>query len=221
MSLLQLCDVHKRFEGAEDSVLAGVVLTVEPGDRLAIVGPSGSGKSTLLHLMGLLDTPTSGRIELLGRDVSQLDEDARSALRREHVGFVFQDHHLLPQCTALDNVLVPLLADGSASAAQVARARQLLARLGLSDREDYPPAKLSTGQRQRVAVARALIREPELLLADEPTGALDRQRASELLTLLLEAAPEVALVVVTHDLPSARRVGQVLRLQEGKLEPLP
>ncbi|MCB9664633.1 MAG: ABC transporter ATP-binding protein [Alphaproteobacteria bacterium] len=217
--LLALRGVHKRYDGADEDVLAGVDLALAPGDRIAVVGPSGSGKSTLLFLLGLLDQPTAGTVEVDGRDVAGLDDAARSALRREHVGLVFQDHHLLPQATALDNVLLPWLADGRPGPAQVERARALLARLGLADRADHRPDELSTGQRQRVAVARALARSPRVVLADEPTGALDRARAHDLVELLLDAPGEAAVVVVTHDLEVARRVGRVLVLRDGRLEP--
>jgi lipoprotein-releasing system ATP-binding protein len=195
-------------------VLRGVDLTVEAGSRHAIVGPSGSGKTTLLHLMGLLDTPSSGSVRLLG-EAAPTTEDARAAARREHLGFVFQDHHLLPQCSALDNVLVPCFADGAPSGADVAKARALLERLELADRIGHFPSQLSTGQRQRVAVARALIRDPKLVLADEPTGSLDRALTEELVRLLLGL--DVAVVVVTHNAVVADAFDRCWTLGDGRL----
>ncbi|MCB9681692.1 MAG: ABC transporter ATP-binding protein [Alphaproteobacteria bacterium] len=215
--LISLTAVRRRFPGAEVDTLAGVDLTVATGERLAVVGPSGSGKSTLLFVMGLLDTPTSGSVALGGRDVGTLDDAARAALRREHLGFVFQDHHLLPQATALENVLVPWFADGRPNAAARDRARDLLTRLGLGDRLDHRPEALSTGQRQRVAVARALVRRPRLVLADEPTGSLDRARARELVDLLTRLQDDVAVVVVTHDPEVAAAFPRTLRLVDGRL----
>lgn len=214
--MLGLSGVRRSF--GETQVLLGVDLTVEAGDRLAIIGPSGSGKTTLLHIMGLLDRPDAGTITLDGSEVPEA-EDARAALRRDRLGFVFQDHHLLPQCTALENVVVPCYADGVPSAANLTRARELLGRLGLSDRADHRPHELSTGQRQRVAVARALIRAPGLVLADEPTGALDRRHTDELVKLLLDAGAEAALVVVTHNPAVAEAVGRAWRLEDGVLAP--
>jgi ABC-type lipoprotein export system ATPase subunit len=200
------------------AVLQEVSLTVAAGESVAIVGPSGSGKSTLLNIMGTLDRPTSGRVLLDRQDLSDLGDNALAAFRNQRIGFVFQLHHLLPQCTALENVLVPTLAGGGPKDADD-RARQLLERVGLKDRMDYRPGQLSGGERQRVAVARALINRPALLLADEPTGSLDRAAAEHLADLLAELNHEegVTLVVVTHSAPLAERMGRMIELRDGHL----
>jgi len=224
--LVELEDVTKRYPSpaGEDgpAVLAGITLAVAPGEALAVVGPSGSGKSTLLNIIGTLDRPTAGRVRLAGRDLADMDDDARADVRARQVGFVFQLHHLLPQCTALENILVPALAEArSVPEAVRERGRALLGRVGLSDRMDYRPGHLSGGERQRVAVARALINRPALLLADEPTGSLDREASAALADLLAELNREedLALVVVTHAMALARRMGRVLELRDGHLEP--
>ena len=226
MSLLALRAVGRRFDAVDGlagpEVLRGVDLVVEPGDALAIVGPSGSGKSTLLNLIGALDRPTSGTVLFEGRDLAALDERALAELRARRIGFVFQTHHLLPQCTALENALVPtLLLPSSERPAAAARVRALLARVGLEARARHRPRELSGGERARVALVRALANAPALVLADEPTGALDARHADELADLLLELRSQqrVALVVVTHSERLARRLDRVLRLVEGRLEP--
>src|SRR6516165_8457525 len=168
------------------SVLRGISLELHPGEALAVMGPSGSGKSTLLHILGTLDRPTAGTVTLDGTDPFTLTEPALADFRNRHIGFVFQDHHLLPQCSVLENVLIPTLVARDVRAGAENRARQLLARIGLAERLDHRPAELSGGERQRVAVARALILEPILLLADEPTGNLDRGTARGVGQLLLE-----------------------------------
>jgi lipoprotein-releasing system ATP-binding protein len=237
--LLQLTHVTKRYAAAsavaEVRVLDGVCLAVARGASLAIIGPSGSGKSTLLQIVGTLDRPTSGRVELEGRDLATLDDLALATVRNQQIGFVFQSHFLLPHCTVLENVLVPTLADvGQASrlspsksnpekpessVTPVLRARRLLDRVGLSHRLDHFPGQLSGGERQRVAVVRALINQPQLLLADEPTGALDHASATALGQLLVDLNREegVTLIVVTHALDLAKRMGRVVELQDGKL----
>ncbi len=223
--LLNLAGVTKRFDApgkpAGLTVLADVSLEVAPGESLAIVGPSGSGKSTLLHIMGTLDRPTSGSVALNGQDLGGLDEQRLAEVRNRQIGFVFQSHYLLPQCTVLENVLVPTLADAKAAARDGAgkRAERLLKRVGLGERTSHRPGELSGGERQRVAVVRALINQPKLLLADEPTGSLDQASARELGQLLLELNREegVTLVVVTHALELARLMGRVLELKEGRL----
>ncbi len=216
-AILRLVDLHHRYPGAEDATLRGVELAVFAGDRRALVGPSGSGKSTLLALIALLDHPTAGRVEIGGADAARFTEAQRDAWRRTGVGLVFQDHHLLAHATALENVLLPAWADGRPDAAAHARARLLLDRLGLSDRIHHLPSQLSTGQRQRVAVARALLRSPRLLLADEPTGSLDPARAGELVDLLLAVEPEVAVLLVTHDAAVASRLPLRSTLVDGRL----
>jgi lipoprotein-releasing system ATP-binding protein len=202
-------------------VLAGVSFELSRGESLAIVGPSGSGKSTLLSIIGTLEPPTSGTVRLSGQDPFTLDEPGLAEFRRRQIGFVFQDHHLLPQCTVLENVLVPFLADGAANSADRQRAVQLLERVGLSQRLTHRPAELSGGERQRVAIARALVRQPTLLLADEPTGNLDRTTAESITRLLLELQGELntILIVVTHSSALASAVGRRLELDAGRLVP--
>jgi lipoprotein-releasing system ATP-binding protein len=217
-SLVQLTDVSKHYGGTP--VLREVSLQVAAGERLAIMGPSGTGKSTLLNIMGTLDTPSSGSVSVAEQAVAALDDNALARLRCEHLGFVFQAHHLLPQCTVLENVLVPAMAGGAPSEETIDYAQELLGRVGLGDRASAAPAELSGGERQRVATVRALINRPALLLADEPTGALDEETAGSLATLLLELAgqAESALVVVTHDREVASRIGRTVLLRGGQLE---
>jgi lipoprotein-releasing system ATP-binding protein len=202
-------------------VLHDVSLEMSLGDNLAIVGPSGSGKSTLLQIIGTLDRPTSGRVRLEGQDPFELPERDLARFRNQRVGFVFQDHHLLPQLTAWENVLVPTLAEGRSDGAVVERAEQLLARVGLSNRRNHRPAELSGGERQRVAVARALIHEPRLLMADEPTGNLDPKTAESITDLLLElqqnSLTPTMMIVVTHSQVMARRMQSCHELVEGRL----
>ena len=221
--MLSLDEVHKSFPSpdgrSEIPVLQGVSLEVQPGETLAIVGPSGSGKSTLLSLMGGLDVPTRGRVLLGGRNLAALSERERARVRSREVGFVFQLHHLLPQCTVWENVLVPTLAlRGGQEPAE--RARRLLERVGLSGRLAHRPAELSGGECLRAAVARALINRPALLLADEPTGSLDADTSARLAELLVELNREegVSLVVVTHSDALAERLERRLRLSRGVLE---
>lgn len=218
-ALAELVGVTKSYGAADDPpVLRGVDFAVAPGESVAIVGPSGCGKSTLLNILGTLDRPTSGKAFLGGRDVSSLDELELSRLRAREVGFVFQLHHLLPQLTVLENVLVPaLVADGARAAEE--RARRLLDRVGLSHRLGHRPGRLSGGECQRAAVARALVNRPRLLLADEPTGSLDGAAAEGVADLLfgLNREEGVALVVVTHAPALAARAGRVLELREGRL----
>lgn len=203
-------------------VIAGVSLALKRGENLAIVGPSGSGKSTLLSILGTLEPPTYGSVRLAGQDPSSLGESELAAFRRDHIGFVFQDHHLLPQCTVLENVLIPFLAEGAATLENQQRATELLERVGLSARLDHRPAELSGGERQRVAIARALVRKPTLLLADEPTGNLDRTTARLISALLLEmqTAENTILIVVTHSDNLAELLQRRLELDAGRLRPV-
>ena len=222
--LLELRGVHYRYagvaSGAGPEVLRGIDLRVDSGESVALVGPSGSGKSTLLNLIGGLDHPTSGQILLEGQDLAQLGPDELAGLRSEKIGFVFQSHHLLPQCSALENVLVPTLVRNARAREQAAeRARGLLARVGLAERTRHLPAQLSGGECQRVALVRALINEPRLLLADEPTGSLDTKSSDGLAELLRELNRErgVTLITVTHSESLAGRMGRALALEDGRL----
>lgn len=209
--------------GGALTVLQHLDLQLERGDALAVVGPSGAGKSTLLYILGALDAPTQGELRVLGEEPLRLNPAEQAAFRNRHVGFVFQDHHLLPQCTVLENVLIPTLAGGGTTAETQARARALLERVGLSQRLDHRPAQLSGGERQRVAVCRALINQPTLLLADEPTGNLDRSTAEAVGSLLLELNREqrTVLVCVTHSLELAARFPRRCELRDGRLHDLP
>ena len=224
---LKVVDLSKSYEAVAGSqsvpVLRNISFELQQGESAAIIGPSGSGKSTLLNIIGTLDEPTSGKVLLDGEELSQLDEEKIAAIRNSRIGFIFQQHHLLPQCTVLENVVVPILAgDKSRRAGAQGRAEKLLARVGLGPRLHHRPGELSGGERQRVAVVRALINEPKLLLADEPTGALDRHSAEELGKLLVELNREqnVTLIVVTHALDLARRMQRQFELREGALVPL-
>jgi ABC-type lipoprotein export system ATPase subunit len=223
--LLKLENVSKSYRAAEGSapvaVLRDVSLEVAPGESLSIIGPSGSGKSTLLNIIGTLDHADSGKVWLDGKELSAQDERALATIRNREVGFIFQAHHLLPHCTLWENVLVPTLAEKRPAAANGAeqRADRLLKRVGLDARRNHRPGQLSGGERQRVAVVRALINQPKLLLADEPTGALDRASADELGKLLTELNREesVTLIVVTHALDLARQMQRAFEIQDGQL----
>lgn len=226
--MLEVDRIGKTYQSAAGplTVLDDVSFTMRPGERLVIMGPSGSGKSTLLSILGALEEPTAGRVRLDGIDPAGLSADGRAAFRNRHIGFVFQEHHLLGACTAIDNVVVPALAAGRVSEATVARGRALLDRVGLGERAAHTPAMLSGGERQRVAIARAVLATPHLILADEPTGQLDSRSATAVADLLVEVAAESAamLVVVTHAEAIAERIahgaaGVVRRLVEGRLVP--
>lgn len=218
---LQVRGLEKTFDsgGSPLTVLGGVDLDMSPGERLAVTGPSGSGKSTLLYIIGTLDQPTAGTVLIGGENPFERDETGLAAFRNSQIGFVFQDHHLLPQCTVLENVLIPLLAADGAAADDTERAMVLLERVGLVDRSGHLPSRISGGERQRVAVCRALINEPVLLLADEPTGNLDQQTAEGVGTLLLELSQdlEAVLVCVTHSLELAARFSRRCELADGQL----
>jgi len=232
-TLLTLSNVTKRYEspgsGNSLTVLDDISLQLERGQSLAIVGPSGSGKSTLLQIVGTLDRPSSGTVQLDGQDLNQLNDVELAAVRNRKVGFVFQFHYLLPQCTVLENVLVPTLAKVNVPPGSSAppaptesaetRANRLLKRVGLAERINHRPGELSGGERQRVAVVRALINQPWLLLADEPTGSLDHASAQQLGQLLVELNREegVTLIVVTHARELAAKMGKQSELKDGKL----
>lgn len=221
---LILSNVCKRYPGAggEVTILEGLDLRVRPGETLAILGPSGSGKSTLLNLIGTLDVPTSGAIRLDGVDVTALKDQALADYRARRIGFVFQDHHLLPQLTATENVLVPALAARRAAEAE-GHATELLGRMGVAHRAEAFPAQMSGGERQRVAVARALVNGARLLLCDEPTGNLDAANADGVVQLFLEIArtDTVTVLMVTHNLTQARRFGRCMELRAGQLVDVP
>jgi ABC-type lipoprotein export system ATPase subunit len=220
-SILKLQDISKSYpspDGGNLSVLESVNLSVQSGETIGITGPSGSGKSTLLNIMGTLDTATSGNILLQGQDISSLDEKNLARVRNSEIGFVFQSHHLLPQCTVLENVLVPTLVSSDKNSRED-RARQLLERVGLTSRLSHRPALLSGGERQRVAVVRSLINSPALLLADEPTGSLNRKGAESLVDLLMELNGEetTTIIMVTHSTRLAKRMSRALALDDGRL----
>ena len=221
--LLSLKNISREFPsavgGAPLAVLRGLSMDVARGESIAIVGPSGCGKSTLLNLIGTLDQPTDGTIAFDGRDLNALSDDELAVLRNREMGFIFQIHHLLPQCSVMENVLVPTLAHGRATTADEERARRLLDRVGLGERLSHRPGQLSGGERQRVAVVRALINEPQLLLADEPTGALDQATADQLGQLLVElnAEEKVTLITVTHSEKLAAQMARTVELRNGQI----
>lgn len=224
-AILEARGLRKTFRGGDQAlleVLTDVDLSVHRGEVVAIIGASGTGKSTLLHLLGALDVPSGGAILLDGRPYGDFDESERDRLRNEKIGFVFQFHHLLREFTALENVMMPLLISGVEERVARSRAEELLARVGLAGRMTHRSAQLSGGEQQRCAVARAVVNDPKVLLADEPSGNLDEMHAARLHDLLFELARELetALVVVTHNRGLAKRADRTLRLANGRLTPV-
>jgi len=224
--LLELRNISKKYEipsgEGHTTVLRDVSLQITQGESVAVVGPSGSGKSTLLNIIGALDTPTSGVVTFAGKNLADLDDAELSQIRNQEIGFVFQLHHLLPQCTVFENVLIPTIPPGLEKKDEDVqeRARNLLGGVGLEKHKDYFPAQLSGGEMQRVAVIRALINRPKLVLADEPTGSLDRKSSENLGQLLVKVNKEegTTLITVTHSIEIARLMDKVYRLQDGILE---
>ncbi|MGB9595741.1 MAG: ABC transporter ATP-binding protein [Candidatus Poribacteria bacterium] len=222
--MLELINVSKYYEILENNqpnyVLKEITINISKGESIAIIGPSGSGKSTLLNIIGALDRPSEGKVVLDGKDLSLMDDKQLAFVRNQEIGFIFQLHHLLPQCTVLENVLIPTLAfKNSKKSDAVDYAYNLLERVGLKDKFFHRPGQLSGGERQRVAVVRALINHPKLLLADEPTGSLDHSNALSLAQLLVEInqRESVTLIMVTHSLELASKMSIILELKEGKL----
>ena len=222
MNILQAVGLHKQYQMGEVAVAAlrAVDFTVRKGEFVAIMGPSGSGKSTLLHLLGGLDTASDGEIVLDGRRLTHLSDDEITVVRRRQIGFIFQFFNLLPTLTAAENVALPLLIDGRSLNAYQERIDQLLTLVGLADRRDHKPDQLSGGQQRRVAVARALITDPAIVLADEPTGNLDSQAGGDILRLLRRACDEKeqTIVMVTHDPRAAEFADRIVQLQDGRIK---
>lgn len=221
--VVEACGLRRTYpgvSGTELHILRGLDLALDPGEAVAIVGASGSGKSTLLHLLGVLDRPTAGSVRIGGVDTAALDDESAAALRNRRIGFVFQFHHLLQDFTALENVMMPALVQGQSPTGAKTAAATLLDQVGLGDRVGHKPSELSGGEQQRVAVARALVNRPLVVLADEPTGNLDVHTSTHVQEVLFDLRDRygVALVVVTHNRELASKAGRILRLNEGVLE---
>ena len=220
--VIKLTNVERVYRQGEErlDVLRGVNLSIEPGELIALVGPSGAGKSTLLHVTGLLEDPDKGEVTVAGQKCSELSDDARTALRRTEIGFVYQFHHLLPEFSALENVMIPRMVDGLGKRGAREAAIGLIEAVGLSGRSSHRPARLSGGEQQRVAIARALANSPTILLADEPTGNLDGQTADGVFELLQGLVKQGGLgaLVATHNLELAGRMDRILRLENGLVE---
>jgi lipoprotein-releasing system ATP-binding protein len=218
---LHLIDIQRTYHQAGEPlpVLRGASLTLEPGEIVALVGPSGAGKSTLLHVAGLLEKPDGGQVWLEGRDCGRMGDGERTAMRRNAIGFVYQFHHLLPEFTAVENVMLPQMIAGLSKAESRARAMELLAMVGLSKRASHRPAKLSGGEQQRVAIVRALANAPRVLIGDEPTGNLDQHTADDVMNALVAIVRNVGLgaLIATHNLDLARRMDRIVTLEDGVL----
>lgn len=221
LSLSGLTKVYNPATPGEVNVLRGASLSIARGEVVALVAPSGAGKSTLLHIAGLLDTPDAGQVQIAGRDMSALSDRKRTEVRREQVGFIYQFHHLLPEFSAEENIVLPQLANGVAPGVAQTRARDLLGRVGVADRASHRPAELSGGEQQRVAFCRALANKPALLLADEPTGNLDPETSDTVFAALMELVRETGLsaLIATHNMELAARMDRVLRMDGGEITP--
>jgi putative ABC transport system ATP-binding protein len=219
--IFELKDVWKTYcmKGVETNALRGVTLTVKKGEYTAIIGPSGSGKSTLMHVLGCLDTPTKGRVFIEGKEVSELNDDELAKIRREKIGFVFQAYNLIPGLTAVENVALPMRFSGRGRGESQRRAKELLKKVGLEKRTDHKPSEMSGGEQQRVAIARALSNDPDVILADEPTGNLDTKSGREIFELLenLHKKTMKTIIIVTHDINLAKRAHREIKIKDGMI----